>query len=134
MPRGFYGHWVLKPGKSSYGFGKPPARGTYDIEALGDGFVRFTSRWWSASGREHVIDWAGRLDGESYPYTSTRLADFLRFRQVSSHLIVSEAQLGDRVVYRAERELLDDQTLRVSLHGDRPPHGTYTNTDLYRRG
>lgn len=129
----FSGDWLLLPERASYQFGLPHRAGSYHVNEDAGGWVIIESRWVSATGRTQAISFRGRLDGRLYPYTSTAMADHLRFEPPSATLLTSSAWKNGRMVQWAERELLRSDLLEIRLHGRLANGNAYTNTDVYRR-
>ncbi|WP_242111982.1 hypothetical protein [Luteimonas aquatica] len=129
----FEGFWRLRPGHSRYAFGKPPLAAEYRVHANPDGTIEIVYRWTNALGRVGEIAFSGAADGSRYPHQRSWIADALSFEQRSPSLLASKAWKSGRVVQWAERELLDSETMRISVHGRYRDGRVYTNIDVYGR-
>lgn len=130
---GLAGTWQLLPEQCDYQLGRPPRSARYQLEYDDDGSLSIASEWISANGQRYRVAFDGRADGKPHPYHSTPRVDALSFESVSPTLLQSATWQDGRQVQWSERELVDEDTLVIRMHGRLSNGRPYTNVGVYRR-
>ncbi len=129
----FAGTWHLLPEQCDYQLGRPPRSARYRLSWAKDGKLSIASEWLSANGKRYRAAFDGRADGVRYPYHSAPYADALSFESVSPTQLYSTTWHDGQEVQWSERELVDDDTLVIRMHGHLSDGRRYTNVGVYRR-
>ena len=131
---GFLGTWILDPRSCEFEQGPAPLAGSYHIEELEDGSLRFTMQWVDATGARHKATFAGKPDGEPSPFPGGELADAMSVAAVSPTELNSSAYWQGVELMVAQRQLdLDGSAMRL-IQLVRLPDGTRpTNVSVYYR-
>ncbi|WAC61958.1 hypothetical protein OVA13_11135 [Pseudoxanthomonas sp. SL93] len=130
---GLAGTWQLLPDQCDYQLGRPPRSARYRLGYDADGTLSIASEWVSANGQRYRVAFDGPVDGKPHAYHSTPLVDALSFESVSPTQLHSATWHEGRQVQWSERELVDQDTLVIRMHGHLSNGRPYTNVGVYRR-
>lgn len=123
LPPGFAGDWRLRPDRSRYEDGPPPARASYHIEARGED-VRFAAEWLDRHGQEQRMGYTLRFDA----------GGDVTLTLVDERTLDTAVKRGGEVVAHARRVLSEDgATLTITQSSTSPDGKTVANVAVYER-
>ncbi len=128
----FLGRWLFVAEKAAYEHGEPPQAAIYQMTQA-EQTLTFTMLWKDAAGKDFQLAYSEVLDGEFHALEEGGVADEVRLQLTDDNVLVSEAKKGDTVVMLAEREVISETELRVTMAGKTPDGTDYKNVSWYQR-
>ncbi len=131
-PDKFLGKWEFVPDQSTYEMGSPPLSGTYEIVQDGEKLI-FKMVWRDVDGESHELAYSEVCDGKFHAYPHSDIADEICLRLKRDDLLTSSAKKNGEIVLSAERELISDADLKVTMSGLLPDGSDYRNVAMYKK-
>ncbi|MEM8862715.1 MAG: hypothetical protein AAGD96_30770 [Chloroflexota bacterium] len=128
----YLGKWIMDTSRSNYQLGDPPQKGTYDIIQEDDRLV-FLMDWVDQAGDQKQMSFSEICDGEFHPYHNSPAVDEIQLQLMDGPILQSLAKKDGIIIMEAQRELLSEQLMKVTMGGPLPDGSSYQNISFYEK-
>lgn len=128
----FLGKWTIDSERSEYQLGDPPKQGTYEI-VQEENKLTFLMDWIDQADEHKQMSFSEICDGEFHPYEASEAIDEIKLELLDGPILESLAKKGEMIVMTAQRELLSDSLMKVTMGGPLPDGTAYKNVAFYEK-
>lgn len=130
----FISSWQLFPEKGTYEHGHRPKSGIYKIEASGNrNELLISMNWVTLENQAFSSSYTLTLDGETYPFTDTELADEVKAVYIDAIQFETHFLKGGQPVLTVTHEIMPNGYLHITQKGISPDGNEYCNREVYHK-